>query len=114
MLSVHIKNGVSETPDAAKAVFAELSNVSPSLSGELVPVVSGMSPEGQQRAIVHITPSGGRKNLTHPTPIGFRYDYSQLIFVSLLTPIRIGRSSTGGIVESFRWQEEPDASGDDR
>ena len=54
MLSVHIKNGVSETPDAAKAVFAELSNVSPAFD-ELQPVVLGMSPEGQQLAIVHIT-----------------------------------------------------------
>jgi hypothetical protein len=54
MLTIHITKGISETPDEAKAVFAELSNVSPSLSGELVPVVEGMSPEGQQRAIVHI------------------------------------------------------------
>ena len=54
MLSVHITKGVSETPDAAKAVFAELRNVSPSFA-ELQPVVLGMSAEGQQLAIVHIT-----------------------------------------------------------
>ncbi len=53
MLTVHITKGISETPDSAKAVFAKLSNVSPSFA-ELQPVVEGMSPEGQQRAIVHI------------------------------------------------------------
>ena len=55
MLSIHITKGVSETPDAAKAVFAELNKISPSLSGELQPVVEGMSAESQQLAIVHIT-----------------------------------------------------------
>ena len=54
MLTLHITKGISETPDEAKAVFAELSNVSPSFA-ELQPVVEGMSPEGQKLAIVHIT-----------------------------------------------------------
>lgn len=53
MLSAHIKNGVSETPDKAKAVFAELNKISPSFD-ELQPVFEGMSPEGQQLAIVQI------------------------------------------------------------
>ncbi len=53
MLTIHITKGISETPDAAKAVFAELSNVSPTFA-ELQPVVEGMSGEGQKRAIVRI------------------------------------------------------------
>ena len=53
MLSIHVKNGVSETPDAAKAVFAELRNVSPAFDG-LESVCEGMSAEGQQLAIVDI------------------------------------------------------------
>ena len=53
MLSVHITKGVSETPDTAKAVFAELNKISPAFD-ELQPVVEDMSPEGQKRAIVQI------------------------------------------------------------
>ena len=53
MLSVHLRNGISETPNAAKAVFAELSKISPTFA-ELQPVVEGMSGEGQKRAIVRI------------------------------------------------------------
>ena len=51
MLSAHITKGVSETPDAAKAVFAELSSISECFKG-IDSVVGGMSPEGQRRVIV--------------------------------------------------------------
>ena len=54
MLSVHITKGISKTPDTAKAVFAELRNISPSFD-ELQPVVEGMSPSGQKLAVVHIS-----------------------------------------------------------
>ncbi len=61
MLSVHITKGVSETPDSAKAVFAELNKISPAFDAadhlvvrRLQPVVEGMSAEGRKRAIVHI------------------------------------------------------------
>jgi len=54
MLSVHIKDGVSETPDAAKAVFAQLENISPVFDG-LGNLVEGMSIEGQRVATVSIS-----------------------------------------------------------
>ena len=53
MLTIHITKGISETPDEAKAIFAELSKISPTFA-ELQPVVEGMSAEGQKRAIVRI------------------------------------------------------------
>ena len=54
MLSVHIKDGISETPDAAKAVFAQLENISPVFDG-LGNLVEGMSIEGQRVATVSIS-----------------------------------------------------------
>ena len=54
MLTIHITKGISETPDEALAVFAALTTLD-SAFGELVLVVEGMSPEGQQLAIVHIS-----------------------------------------------------------
>ena len=54
MLSIHIRDGVSNTPDTAKTVFAELSKISPAFD-ELQPVVESMSVEGQKNALVSIT-----------------------------------------------------------
>lgn len=53
MLSVHITEGVSKTPDAAKAVFEKLNNISPVFDG-LGNLVEGMTIEGQSLAMVSI------------------------------------------------------------
>lgn len=50
MLSIHSKNGISKTPDAAKAVFAALCNISSAFDG-IESIVENMSAEGQERAI---------------------------------------------------------------
>jgi len=53
MLSIHPRNGVSKTPDAAKAALSALTTLDPAFA-ELQPLVEGMSAEGRKRAIVHI------------------------------------------------------------
>lgn len=50
MLSIHIKDGVSKTPDAAKAVFAQLRNTSAAFDG-VEAIVENISVEGQGRVI---------------------------------------------------------------
>jgi len=49
-----IEDGVSETPASAKAAFVELNEISPVFDG-LGNLIEGMTPEGQNLAVVRIS-----------------------------------------------------------